>query len=60
MRACFDKPGQTWLCEAYASAIRDLAGNSAVLPLDPEKSKIIYQTWDRGKPTELYRVAEEK
>jgi len=60
MRACFDKPGQTWLCEAYASAIRDLAGKSAVLPLDPEKSKIIYQTWDRGKPTELYRVAEEK
>ena len=60
MRACFEKPGRMWLCEAYASAIRDLAGKGPVLPLDPEKSKIIYQTWDRGKPTELYKMVEEK
>ncbi len=58
MRACFEKPGQTWLCEAYAPAIRELAGEGALLPLDPEKSKKIYQTWDRGKPTELYKVVE--
>jgi MoaA/NifB/PqqE/SkfB family radical SAM enzyme len=58
MRACFEKPGQTWLCEAYAPAIRELAGKGAILPLDPEKSKAIYQTWDRGKPTELYKVIE--
>jgi MoaA/NifB/PqqE/SkfB family radical SAM enzyme len=59
MRSCFEKPGQKWLCEAYAAAIRELAGKDAVLPLDPEKSKTIYQAWDRGKPTELYKIMEE-
>jgi MoaA/NifB/PqqE/SkfB family radical SAM enzyme len=59
MRDCFEKPGQTWLCEAYAPAIRELAEKGAILPLDPEKSKSIYQTWDRGKTTELYKAVED-
>jgi MoaA/NifB/PqqE/SkfB family radical SAM enzyme len=54
MRACFEKPGQTWLCEAYAEKIRALAGADAVLPLTPEQSKTIYETWNRGERTELY------
>ncbi len=59
MRACFEKPGQTWLCEACAPAIRELSGEGAILPLDPETSKKIFQTWDRGKPTDLYRTMDE-
>jgi MoaA/NifB/PqqE/SkfB family radical SAM enzyme len=54
MRACFNQPGQTWLCEAYAEEIRSLAGAEPVLPLTPEQSKTIYTTWNRGKRTELY------
>ncbi len=59
MRACFEKPGQTWLCEAYAPAIRELSREGSILPLDPETSKKIFQTWDRGKPTDLYRTMDE-
>lgn len=58
MRTCFEKPGVTWLCEAYAPAIRELAGKDAVLPLDREKSIDIYQKWDRGEKTGLYKTAE--
>jgi MoaA/NifB/PqqE/SkfB family radical SAM enzyme len=58
MRTCFENPGQTWLCEAYANKIKELAGKDAVLPLDTEQSKKIYKTWDRGKRTELYEVME--
>jgi hypothetical protein len=55
MRSRFDPPGQTWLCEAYAQKIAALAKDAAVLPLDPETSKQVYETWDRGKETELYK-----
>ena len=58
MRACFDKPGETWLCEAYAKKIRELAGDAGVLPLDPEASQQVYATWDRGTRTELYQRVE--
>jgi MoaA/NifB/PqqE/SkfB family radical SAM enzyme len=55
MRDCFEKPGETWICEAYAQKIRDMVGEKGVLPLDKEKSRQIYETWDRGKRTELYQ-----
>ena len=55
MRDCFEKPGERWLCEAYAQKIRELVGSESVLPLDQNKSKQIFDTWDRGKPTELYQ-----
>jgi MoaA/NifB/PqqE/SkfB family radical SAM enzyme len=58
MRDCFDKPGETWLCEAYAQKIRELAGEESILPLDKEKSRRVYGTWDRGKETELYQKVE--
>ncbi|MBN2036334.1 MAG: radical SAM protein [Chitinispirillaceae bacterium] len=55
MRACFDPPGQTWLCEGYAQKIAALAQDAVALPLDLETSKQVYETWDRGKETELYQ-----
>jgi MoaA/NifB/PqqE/SkfB family radical SAM enzyme len=55
MRDCFDKPGETWLCEAYAQKIKELAGDKVVLPLDIKKSSQVYETWDRGKRTVLYQ-----
>jgi MoaA/NifB/PqqE/SkfB family radical SAM enzyme len=58
MRDCFEKPGETWLCEAYAQKIRDLVGEKGVLPLDMEMSKQVYERWDRGKKTELYQKVE--
>ncbi|HUI92465.1 MAG TPA: radical SAM protein [Chitinivibrionales bacterium] len=58
MRACFEKPGQTWLCEAYSAKIREVAGETGVLPLGTEESEKIYINWERGKATELYKVLE--
>jgi MoaA/NifB/PqqE/SkfB family radical SAM enzyme len=58
MRDRFEKPGETWLCEAYAKKIRDLVGEKGVLPLDKETSRKVHETWDRGKRTELYQRVE--
>jgi MoaA/NifB/PqqE/SkfB family radical SAM enzyme len=58
MRDCFNKPGETWLCEAYAQKIRELAGDKDILPLNKEKSRQVYNTWDRGKKTALYQRME--
>ena len=58
MRECFNVPGETWLCEAYAASIRKQRGDKAGLPLNEESSRMIYESWDRGKKTELYDVME--
>jgi MoaA/NifB/PqqE/SkfB family radical SAM enzyme len=58
MRECFEKPGETWLCEAYAQQIRELAGEEVSLPLDKKLSARVYETWDRGKATKLYKRVE--
>jgi MoaA/NifB/PqqE/SkfB family radical SAM enzyme len=58
MRDCFEKPGETWLCETYAQRIREFAGEMDILPLDQETSRKVYETWDRGKKTELYQKVE--
>jgi MoaA/NifB/PqqE/SkfB family radical SAM enzyme len=56
MRQKFSTPGETWLCEACAPAIRQLMQKEAtqVLPLNPELSRQVYAGWDRGRPTQLY------
>ena len=58
MNECFRVPGETWLCEAYAQQIKALAGDKVNLPLDEEKSRQVYERWDRGNKTELYGVVE--
>lgn len=57
MRAQFAEPGECWLCEKYSGKISQLfrEHNLPSLPLDPELSKTVYQTWDRGNKTELYQ-----
>jgi len=56
MRQAFVPPGETWLCEACAPQIRQLARTHKVqnLPLGPALSAQIHRDWSRGKPTRLY------
>ena len=60
MREVFDPPGETWLCEACAPAIRQRvqAQHIKSLPLDPQLSRQVCQEWDRGRPTALYAAME--
>lgn len=60
MRNCFKGPGECWLCEKYSASILKLLKENKLesLPLNEELAKIIYSNWDRGKPTEMYRVIE--
>jgi len=57
MRETFMVPGECWLCEKYASEIFKIFKEHQLktLPLSPELSKEIYEHWERGKPTELYK-----
>ena len=58
MRACFETPGERILCEEAAKKIAALykQHNLNSLPLPPELSKQVYEEWDRGAATELYRI----
>jgi len=62
MRKIFKKPGECWLCESYSKDVLKLMKrhNITTLPLDMEFSEQIYNKWDRGKQTELYRRIEEE
>jgi MoaA/NifB/PqqE/SkfB family radical SAM enzyme len=62
MRKVFRIPRDCWLCEQYAHDVVRLMKQHAVdsLPLDETLSKEIYETWDRGNDTELYRVIENR
>jgi MoaA/NifB/PqqE/SkfB family radical SAM enzyme len=62
MRSQFEGPGECWLCERYAPAIRRILERESlqVLPLDPDLSKEVYEGWDRGAPTELYDTMENR
>jgi len=62
MRKVFNKPGENWLCEKYSKDIVKImkAYNITTLPLNKELSKQVYENWDRGNYTELYKVFEEK
>lgn len=60
MRSYFEGPGECWLCERYSPAILKVVkeNNLKMLPLSKELSKKIYLDWDRGKPTEIYKIIE--
>ncbi len=60
MRACFEKPGECWLCEKYAPSILKIfqQNDLKALPLDKELSKSVYSDWDRGPFTKIYKKIE--
>ncbi|MDD2497936.1 MAG: radical SAM protein, partial [Desulfitobacteriaceae bacterium] len=60
MRIIFDKGKDCFLCEKYAAKIHRLYReyNLKSLPLSPELSEQLYSSWDRGKPTSLYKQLE--
>jgi len=60
MRDCFAIPGECWICEKYSGDVLALFKEHQMtsLPLPPEISCQIYDHWDRGAPTELYRRLE--
>jgi len=62
MRSCFERPGVNWLCEKCAGSVlqRVTSHDLHSLPLDPELSREVYGTWDRGSPTELYDTIENR
>jgi MoaA/NifB/PqqE/SkfB family radical SAM enzyme len=62
MRRVFDTPRDCWLCERYARDVAKLMKKHSLhsLPLDETLSKKIYEHWDRGNHTGLYRVIENK
>ncbi|MBU0676441.1 MAG: radical SAM protein [Proteobacteria bacterium] len=57
MRQVFAKPGTSWLCEHYSGDILKLfrESNAKALPLSPELSKKVYEDWQHGVQTELYK-----
>ncbi len=62
MRKVFDRPGETWLCEKYSSHVARLMKENSLdrLPLPETQSREIYETWDRGPQTDLYRKIEDR
>lgn len=55
MRAEFNTPGTTWLCEAYSDKIySDFKENNDVLPITKIQSEKLYSKWSRGDATPLY------
>lgn len=56
MRNCFEWGGDCNLCEKYSKEIYKLykENNVSSLPLSPELSEKVYNSWDRGEKTDLY------
>jgi MoaA/NifB/PqqE/SkfB family radical SAM enzyme len=56
MRQAFCPPGETWLCEACSPKIRQMLETVPApnLPLNPELSAKVCESWNRGQPTRLY------
>lgn len=61
MCSCFRVPGNCWLCERYSGEILKVYKEHELksLPLTDNLSKIIYNNWDRGRHTELYKKIDE-
>ena len=61
MRKVFEKPCQSWLCEKYSRQVLKLkeTNNLSSLPLTPEISKQIYESWDRTDLTDFYQKLKE-
>jgi MoaA/NifB/PqqE/SkfB family radical SAM enzyme len=62
MRSRFRTPSDGWLCQTYSEQIlqRYRASGAKRLPLAPDLSDQLCQTWDRGTPTPLYVAIEQK
>lgn len=60
MREEFETPGTNWLCETNSSKISSMFKENDSLPLNTEKSKMIYNIWDRGEYTPLYKKIEKE
>jgi len=55
MKSVFNDGRDCWLCEKYNMEIFALFKKTKILPLSADKSKEIYQDWDRGNKTNLYK-----
>lgn len=56
MRNCFEWGGDCNLCEQYSKEIHKIYKDNDLssLPLSPQMSEKIYNTWNRGDKTKLY------
>lgn len=61
MRKVFNKPGYCMICEKHNTQIFKIFENNKLdsLPLRPELAKEIYQNWDLGEETDLYKRVRE-
>ena len=61
MRKVFETPGNCMLCEKYSNKIGEIFTENKLdsLPLPPEYAKNIYENWDSGEETDLYKRARE-
>jgi MoaA/NifB/PqqE/SkfB family radical SAM enzyme len=57
MRTVFNTPGNFMLCEKYSNKVASLYKEYHLdsLPLDSNISKKVYENWDKGNITELYK-----
>jgi MoaA/NifB/PqqE/SkfB family radical SAM enzyme len=57
MREYFKTPCEDWLCATQSGAIYELMAkhNLEKLPIPYEYTKELVESWDRGKPTNLYK-----
>lgn len=60
MRDLFETPGINWLCQLNSPKISSLFKKGDSLPLDEDKSKLIYNIWDKGDYTPLYKKLEKE
>ena len=62
MRKTFDRPGETWLCEKYSDFISRTMEEKNIdsLPLSQAESQKLYENWDRGPETALYKIIEKR
>jgi MoaA/NifB/PqqE/SkfB family radical SAM enzyme len=62
MRKAFDRPGETWLCEKYSAYISHTMEDKKIdsLPLSHAESRELYENWDRGPETEIYKKIEKR
>ncbi|MGA1870221.1 MAG: radical SAM/SPASM domain-containing protein [bacterium] len=58
MRSYFETPKECWLCEKYSSKVVAIYKENHLtsLPLSPDLSRLVYNDWDRGKETDLYKT----
>jgi len=61
MRNCFAWGGECFICEGYSQEIHKVYQENSLksLPLPPELSHRIYDSWDRGRKTDLYERLEQ-